>query len=410
MDNFSSLLKSKCPDGVKYYPLSELGSFYGGLTGKGKDDFKDGNAKFITYMNIFKNPALKIDVQDRVRINEGERQNTIKYGDILFTGSSETPDECGMSSVLTDVTDEKLYLNSFCFGFRFNDLSLVEPRFLKHLFRSSSLRASIAKTANGVTRFNVSKKLFAKIEIPLPPLDIQKEIANALDVFTDLQANLEQELEARKKQYEAYREKLLSFNEIGGGIEWIRLANLCEIRGRIGFRGYTRADQVEKGNGPLSLSPANIVDCHMDYKTCTYITTEKYEESPEIKTFDGDIIFCKTASVGKVAYVQELPTEATINPQLVVLKNIKCNTKYLYYSLETSRFQSEVKALAGIGSVPNIGQAKLGSLQIPVPSISKQNKLVAQLDVFDAAILNLKNEINARQKQYEYYRERLLSF
>ena len=93
-----------------------------------KDDFKDGNAVFITYMNVFSNIELKTDVTDRVRVGEKEKQNTVQYGDVLFTGSSETPDECGMSSVLTTHTDEKLYLNSFCFGYKYNKRNCCKCR------------------------------------------------------------------------------------------------------------------------------------------------------------------------------------------------------------------------------------------------------------------------------------------
>ena len=174
--------------GVKFIKLGEVGKFYGGLSGKSKKDFIEGNAKFITYMNVYSNPSLCVNVNDKVVINEGERQNTIQYGDVLFTGSSETPDECGMSSVLATHIEENLYLNSFCFGYRFNDLKDINPHFLKHLFRSASLRKAIAKTANGVTRFNVSKKLFAEIEIPLPPLEIQNRIVEVLDKMTELEA------------------------------------------------------------------------------------------------------------------------------------------------------------------------------------------------------------------------------
>ena len=205
--------------GVKFIKLGEVGKFYGGLSGKSKKDFIEGNAKFITYMNVYSNPSLCVNVNDKVVINEGERQNTIQYGDVLFTGSSETPDEYGMSSVLATHIEENLYLNSFCFGYRFNDLKDINPHFLKHLFRSASLRKAIAKTANGVTRFNVSKKLFAEIEIPLPPLEIQNRIVEVLDKMTELEA----ELEARKQQYEYYRNKLLTFNDInGGGVDKLR--------------------------------------------------------------------------------------------------------------------------------------------------------------------------------------------
>ena len=195
--------------------LGEVGKFYGGLSGKSKKDFVDGNAKFITYMNVYSNPSLHVDVEDKVFIKEGERQNTIQYGDILFTGSSETLDECGMSSVLTTYVEENLYLNSFCFGFRFDDLTDKNPYFLKHLFRSASIRKAIAKTANGVTRFNVSKKLFAELVIPIPSMEEQSRIVSILDRFetltTDLQSGLPAEIEARRQQYEHYRNKLLTF-------------------------------------------------------------------------------------------------------------------------------------------------------------------------------------------------------
>ncbi len=202
---------------VELLPLGELGVFYGGLTGKTKDDFNGGNSKFITYKNVYSNIALDIDVDDRVKIEEGEKQRTIEYGDVLFTGSSETPDECGFSSVLTKRTDEELYLNSFCFIFRFNDLKNVDPEFMKHLFRSKQIRYQIGKTASGVTRFNVSKQMMQKVKIPIIPIEEQKRIASVLDKFyainKDIIIGLPAEIEARHKQYVYYRDKLLTFKE-----------------------------------------------------------------------------------------------------------------------------------------------------------------------------------------------------
>lgn len=95
--------------------MNEIGSFYGGLTGKSKNDFSEGNAKFVTYMNVFSNIAINTESNDFVKISADERQNKVGFGDIIFTGSSETPEECGMSSVMTSQIDEDLYLNSFCF-------------------------------------------------------------------------------------------------------------------------------------------------------------------------------------------------------------------------------------------------------------------------------------------------------
>ena len=132
MSRLYELIKELCPDGVKYKTLGEIGSFYGGLTGKSKDDFKDGNAKFISYKNVYSNPAVDINTNESVVIHEGEKQRCLEYGDIIFTGSSENPWECGISSVVTQKTDERMYLNSFCFILRLNDINILIPDFSKH--------------------------------------------------------------------------------------------------------------------------------------------------------------------------------------------------------------------------------------------------------------------------------------
>ena len=217
MSKLQELIQKLCPDGVEYKTLEDIGSFFGGLTGKSKEDFKNGNAKFITYRNVYSNPSLNMDIEDKVKIADDEKQHIVRYGDILFTGSSETPEECGMSSVVTTQTNEELYLNSFCFGLRLNQIEKFDLHYLKHILRSNDIRAQIKKTASGVTRYNVSKKRFAKIRIPSPPIEIQTEIARILDHFTNLAAELQAELQARKEQYEYYRNELLNFDKIGGG-------------------------------------------------------------------------------------------------------------------------------------------------------------------------------------------------
>ena len=191
-------------------------------------------------------------------------------------------------------------------------------------------------------------------------------------------------------------------------VEWKKLGDICEIKGRIGFRGYTREDQVDKGEGAISLSPGNITDGSLNFDSCTYITWEKYDESPEIMVSEGDIILGKTASVGKVARIKELPEKATINPQLVLIKNITINPQYLFYVLSDSPFQKTIKGLAGVGSVPNVSQAKLSQILIPVPNPSEQERIEKLLNTFTSSIDNLKQQIAQRRKQYEYYRDQLL--
>ena len=202
---------------VEWKELGEVAEIYGGLTGKSKSDFEDGNALFISYKNIYDNYEINNQDLPKVKVSESEQQHKVEYGDVLFTGSSETAEEVAYSSAVTKCFDEAVYLNSFSFGVRFHkDIELI-PEFSKHLFRGVYMRKQMAKTASGVTRFNVSKARFKKILIPLPPLSVQEEIVRILDKFTTLEAELEAELDCRKRQYEYYRNQLLSFDMLNRG-------------------------------------------------------------------------------------------------------------------------------------------------------------------------------------------------
>lgn len=194
------------------------------------------------------------------------------------------------------------------------------------------------------------------------------------------------------------------------GVEYVKLGEMCEIRGRIGFRGYTRRDLVSEPEGAITLSPSNIVNGNIVYDKCSYVSWKKYEESPEIMAEIGDVVFTKTASVGKTAYIESMPKEMTINPQLVLLKKIKGNSKYLSYILKTTYFQNEVKKITGVGSVPNVPQSSLAKIEIPLPPIEVQNEIVRILDHFTQLEAELEAELDCRKRQYEFYRDQLLSF
>ena len=207
------------PEGgrTKCLPMGELGEIFGGLSGKSKADFTDGNARFVSYTNVFNNVTVNVAAEDFVRVAPGERQRTLSYGDVILTGSSESAGEVGMASVVTAQLEEPLYLNSFCIGFRPHGDDL-DPEFAKHLFRSKGMRSQIIKTANGVTRFNVSKERLRKVLVPLPSREEQARTAGVLDKFdalaNDLSIGLPAELAARRKQYEHYRDRLLTFKEL----------------------------------------------------------------------------------------------------------------------------------------------------------------------------------------------------
>ena len=177
------------------------------------------------------------------------------------------------------------------------------------------------------------------------------------------------------------------------GWEIKKLGDICTIKGRIGFRGYTRQDLVEAGEGAITLSPSNIIDNKLNLTKCQYISWFKYEESPEIKIYDGDIIYAKTASIGKVAIVENLPEKATINPQFVVLKEIKENNRFLYYTLCSQSFKHQVSLIVNGVAIPTISQSNMEKLSIPVPPVQEQEKIVAELDCLSGIIEKKKQQL-----------------
>ena len=167
-----------------YYPeweekrLGEIGKTYNGLSGKSGNDFGEGE-NFITYKQIFDNSQINPNRFGKVKIESEEKQNLVKYGDIFFTTSSETPNEVGFSSVLLDEV-KNTYLNSFCFGFRPNSFEILFPMYTRFFFRSRYIRKIMYKLAQGSTRFNMSKDELTKEKILLPQTEEQKRIAKFL--------------------------------------------------------------------------------------------------------------------------------------------------------------------------------------------------------------------------------------
>ena len=409
MSKIDELIQQYCPDGVEYKKLEDLGIFYGGL---------NGNAKFISYMNVYSNIAVDLTTSDRVKISEGEKQNTVAFGDVLFTGSSETSDECGMSSVLTVKTEELLYLNSFCFGFRLNDTALFIPDFLKYLFRDLRVRKQIVLTASGVTRFNISKTRFKKITIPIPPLPVQEEIVRILDKFTELEA----ELEARRKQYEFYRDKLLNFKGIGADITrgGYKLMSLGEI-----------ISSLRTGLNPRQNFRLNTDDSVFNYITVRELNV--FTVSPTNKTDKindaalkiingrshlqfGDILFSATGTIGRTALIDEHDVKWNVKEGVYVLTvdaNIVNQRFLIYYFHSTDAINQFTQAAEG-GTVKSISMEKFKKISITIPPIAEQERIVAILDKFDALVndisIGLPAELEERRKQYEYYRDRLLTF
>jgi type I restriction enzyme S subunit len=155
----------------KQYKLNDLGYTFSGLSGKSKKDFGHGKAQYVTYMNVFSNPIANLEMTEHIEIDN--KQNSVKYNDIFFTTSSETPEEVGMSSIWLG-KETNTYLNSFCFGFRLT--KRIDSYYIAFMLRSPSFRRKMMVLAQGISRFNISKNKVMNIKILLPKISEQKRV------------------------------------------------------------------------------------------------------------------------------------------------------------------------------------------------------------------------------------------
>ena len=178
--------------------FDELGSFYNGLSGKSKDDFGQGSDRFITYMNVYKNTIAAPDGCELVLVEDGEHQNRVEYGDILFTQSSETLEEVGLSSVWLHKASP--FLNSFCFGFHFAGKEMINPRFIAYSLRTSYMREKIIREGQGATRYNLSSNRLKPIKLVYPSYQEQSRIASLMSRL-ETRIEKQQELICTLKKY-----------------------------------------------------------------------------------------------------------------------------------------------------------------------------------------------------------------
>ena len=183
--------------------LGDMGTTFTGLSGMTKEDFGHGSAEFITYMNIYTNPIATANGTERVEIDN--RQSEVRHGDVLFTTSSETPEEVGMSSVWLD-NRPNVYLNSFCFGWR--PTVSIEPYYLACMLRASAVRKKFTFLAQGISRYNISKNKVMEMLVPIPCLDEQRLLGELFTAISNLITLHQRELEKLQNMKKALLEKM----------------------------------------------------------------------------------------------------------------------------------------------------------------------------------------------------------
>ncbi|MBR2006921.1 MAG: restriction endonuclease subunit S [Alistipes sp.] len=289
------------------------------------------------------------------------------------------------------VCSDKLY-NEFAYWFLFHNTDYLNS------------------LGTGATFKEISKRVVEQIPISIPPREEQERIVSELDCLSGVIENKREQL----KQLDALAQSIF-YQMFGDPItnekrwEVKRINEVCSIFGRIGFRGYTTNDLVSNSkDGAISLSPSNIINGHLDYSKCTYISWFKYEESPEIKIYNEDILLVKTgSSYGKCALVRNLPHKATINPQFVVLKNFKINNRYLTCCLQSYPVKFEFDKFTIGAAIPTFSQKNLGNMQIAIPPLTFQQEFAEKIEAIEKQKELIKQSITQTEELFnsrmDYY-------
>lgn len=257
-------------------------------------------------------------------------------------------------------------------------------------------------------RFTIGSDMFKAIATPIPPMDQQRKIAGFLNRKTE---EIDSLIEIENQQIEKLKEYKQSCidNTISNLNDDVRIKYICNLNGRIGFRGYTQDDLVDEGDGAITISPSNMQNLKMNYEKCHYLSWFKYNESPEIQLENGDILFVKTGSTyGKSSLVVNLPMEATINPQLLIFKKISINNEFFLYALQTSDVRNQIEGYVIGGTIPTISQDKISRIKIKTCSPDMQIKIVEFLNQKSNLIDTLIERKNDKIELLEEYKKSII--
>ena len=304
----------------------------------------------------------------------------------------------------------------------------TNPRYFYYL--CTTINFDLYKYGSAVPSMN--QEVLSQIPFATPKTkEEQTQIANYLDTKT---AEIDNIIAAKKKLIALYEEeKAAIINQAmtkginpdvklkPSGVEWLgdipehwevkRIRHIAEIYGRIGYRGYKTTDLVAEGHGAITISPSNMKAYNMQFNNCTYLSWEKYEESPEIKIENEDVLFVKTGSTyGKSSFVENLPENATINPQIIVFKNIQSENKLFWYILKSKNILHQVEQTVVGGTIPTIAQEKIKNYFFPFTfDMDEQKRIVEFIDI---ELCRIEKKIDTAQKQIELlteYRTTLIS-
>lgn len=380
MESIEQMIKRLCPKGVEWKKISEIcvNICSGGTPSRGNSDYYSGNIPWLRTQEV-----NWTDVYDtELKISEEAVKNS---------SAKIIPSNCiivamyGATAAKACINKIELTTNQACCNLQI-DPGKALYKYVYYWICNNYIKL---KCLGEGSQNNLNAKKIKEYPIPIPPLEIQSRIVEVLDKMTTLTAELEAELEARKQQYEYYRNKLLTFNEIGGGIRqvtWKKISEIC-----IKVCSGRNKSKTEQGLYPVYGSTGIIGMC----------------ESPVYNK--RQILVARVGANAGLVHLADGSYDVSDNTIIIDLSN-DVNQKFVFYMLRNANLNKFAKG----GGQPLLTATQIKDFVIPVPSMEEQQRIVSILDRFEALTTDLQSglpaEIEARRQQYEYYRNKLLTF
>lgn len=400
MSKLEELIEQLCSDGVEYKTLGDVATISRGGNFQ-KKDFTEQGKPCIHYGQIYTRYGLFTD-KTLTFINDEcfAKQKYAEPNDIIMAVTSENIED--ICKCVAWLGSEKVAVSGHSAIIHHS----LEPKYLTYFFHSQHFFNQKRKLAHGTKVMEVTPDTLKSIKLPVPPLEVQREIVRILDNFTFLTTELAAELAARQKQYEYYRDLLLTFKpnestilnertnelELSGAIRWMKLGDTCVLKAGKAISATEISQNVNDDY---------IYPCYGGNGLRGYV--KNYNQ-------DGKhpLIGRQGALCGNVCYAcnKFYATEHAV----VVSPSDLYNEKFLYYLLDFAKLEQYKTA----GAQPGLSVARLEKIILPVPPLEQQQRIVDILDRFETLCNDISSglpaEIEARQKQYEYYRDKLLTF
>lgn len=388
MKNLETLIQELCPNGVEFVKLGDVLDY-------------EQPTKYIVKCKDYQNEGMPVLTAGQTFI--------LGYTDEtngIFEASKENP-----VIIFDDFTTSFHWVD---FNFKVKSsamkmLRVLSEREVSFRFVYYAMKCIKYQTLEHSRQW-ISK--YSQIEIPLPPIEVQTEIVRILDKFTSLEAELEAELDCRKRQYEYYRDKLLSFENVGGQeVEWKKMSEVGTfIRGK----RFVRTDIVEEGIPCIHYGDIYTYYGLAATKAKTYLKPEKAEKMKFASKNDVVIVGAGENNMDIGVGVAWLSDEKVAIHDACYIFKSKMNPRFVSHYLRGSNYHLQIKKYVCEGKICSISSKSIGRSLIPVPSLQEQERIATILDRFESLTTALQSglpaEIAARRQQYEHYRDKLLTF